>query len=326
MRAVLCEQFGPPESLKIGDLPAQKPRKGQVAVAIKAAGVNFPDILMVAGKYQFRPEFPFAPGGEASGIVKEVGEGVAQFKPGDRVIAYLGHGAFAEEVTVEQERLIRMADDMDFVTAAGFVLTYGTSHYALKDRAHLKPGESLLVLGAAGGVGLAAVELGKAMGARVIAAASSDEKLQACREHGASETINYSREDLKDRVKELTGGKGVDVVYDPVGGEYAEPALRTMAWDGRYLVIGFAAGDIPRLPLNLVLLKSCQIVGVFWGASTQRDPEHNQENLRELVQWWQEGKLKPLISATYPLERTVEALKEVQERRVKGKIVITTGA
>jgi NADPH2:quinone reductase len=323
---VLCEQFGPPESLKIGQLPDQKPKPGQVTVSIKAAGVNFPDILMVAGKYQFRPEFPFAPGGEASGIVKEVGEGVRAFKPGDRVIAYLGHGAFAEEVTVEEARLIPMADGMDFVTAAGFVLTYGTSHYALKDRAHLQPGESLLVLGAAGGVGLAAVELGKAMGARVIAAASSDEKLQTCREHGADDVINYSHEDLKDRVKELTGGKGVDVIYDPVGGEYAEPALRTMAWDGRYLVIGFAAGDIPKIPLNLVLLKSCQIVGVFWGASTQRDPEHNQENLRELAQWWQEGKLKPLISATYPLERTVEALKEVQERRVKGKIVITTAA
>ena len=326
MRAVVCEQFGPPESLKVGDLPSQKPKKGQVRVAIKAAGVNFPDILMVAGKYQFRPAFPFAPGGEAAGIVEEVGEGVTQFKPGDRVIAYLGHGAFAEEITAEQERLIPMAEGMDFVTAAGFVLTYGTSHYALKDRAYLKPGESLLVLGAAGGVGLAAVELGKAMGARVIAAASSDEKLQTCREHGADEVINYSREDLKERVKELTGGKGVDVIYDPVGGDYAEPALRTMAWDGRYLVIGFAAGDIPRIPLNLVLLKSCQIVGVFWGASTQRDPEHNQENLRELVQWWREGKLKPLISATYPMERAVEALKEVQERRVKGKIVITTAA
>jgi NADPH2:quinone reductase len=259
-------------------------------------------------------------------VVKAVGEGVSGFKPGDRVIAYLGHGAFAEETTVAPDRLIKIPDAMDFVTAAGFILTYGTSHYALKDRAYLKPGETLLVLGAAGGVGLAAVELGKAMGAKVIAAASSDEKLAVCRQHGADEVINYSREDLKTRIKELTGGKGVDVCYDPVGGEYAEPALRNMAWDGRFLVIGFAAGDIPRIPLNLVLLKSCQIVGVFWGASTQRDPKHNQENIAELVQWWSEGKLKPLISATYPLERTVEALKEVQERRVKGKIVITTDA
>lgn len=326
MRAVLCEAYGEPETLKVGHLPDQQPGKGQVTVSIKAAGVNFPDILMVQGKYQFKPEFPFAPGGEASGVVKAVGDGVTGFKPGDRVIAYLGHGAFAEETTVEPGRLIKIPDAMDFVTAAGFVLTYGTSHYALKDRAYLKPGETLLVLGAAGGVGLAAVELGKAMGAKVIAAASSDEKLEACRQHGADEVINYAREDLKERVKQITGGKGVDVCYDPVGGDYAEPALRTMAWDGRYLVIGFAAGDIPRIPLNLVLLKSCQIVGVFWGASTVRDPKHNQENIAELVQWWSEGKLKPLISATYPLERTVEALKEVQERRVKGKIVITTDA
>lgn len=322
MKAVLCKAYGPPESLVLEEIEPLKPGWGQVVISVKACGINFPDTLIIEGKYQFKPEMPFSPGGEVAGIVKEIGEGVENIKVGDKVIAFTGWGGFAEEVAVEARRLIPIPAHMDFVIASAFVMVYGTSYYALKDRAKLQPGETLLVLGAAGGVGLAAVELGQAMGARVIAAASSDEKLAVCREHGASAVINYSTEDLRERIKALTDGNGVDVVYDPVGGKYSEVALRGMAWEGRHLVIGFAAGDIPRIPLNLTLLKGCSIVGVFWGSFTARDPQRNQEQLQELATWFQQGKIKPHISATYPMERAAEALNDMLARKITGKAVL----
>ena len=289
---------------------------------MKACGVNFPDTLIIQGKYQSRPPLPFIPGNEVAGTVKEIGEGVERVKVGDQVMAFTGLGGFAEEVVADAAHLIPMPRGMDFITASAFVLTYGTSHHALKDRAQLKPGETLLVLGASGGVGIAAVELGKVMGAHVIAAASTSEKLEVSKQHGADEVINYGAEDLKDRVKQLTGGKGVDVAFDPVGGNYSEPVLRGMAWNGRFLVIGFAAGDIPRIPLNLPLLKGCSIVGVFWGTFTEREPEHNSENLQELLTWFSEGKLKPHISTTYPLESAAQALNDIMNRKVTGKAVL----
>ena len=324
MKAVLCKEYGPPESLVIEDIPSPRPGKGQVVITVKACGVNFPDTLIIEGKYQFKPALPFSPGGEVSGIVKELGEGVNTVKVGDRVIAFTGWGGFAEEVVTDAAKLIPIPGNIDFATAASFTLVFGTAHHALKDRAHIKPGETLLVLGAAGGVGLASVELGKLMGARVIAAASSDEKLEVCKQHGADDVINYTNEDLRERVKTLTGGNGVDVIVDPLGGNYSEPALRSIAWNGRFLVIGFAAGDIPRIPLNLTLLKGCSIVGVFWGSFTEHEPRHNQENLQELLTWLTEGKLKPHISATYPLERAAGALNDVLNRKVKGKVVLLT--
>ncbi|HEY3993245.1 MAG TPA: NADPH:quinone oxidoreductase family protein [Ktedonobacteraceae bacterium] len=325
MKAVLCKAYGPPESLVIEEVEPLKPEPGKVVVGVKACGVNFPDTLIIEGKYQFKPALPFSPGGEVAGIVKQIGEGVKGVSVGDRVISFTGWGGFAEEVLADAKSLIPIPEQMDFTTASAFVMVYGTSHYALKDRAKIQPGETLLVLGAAGGVGLAAVELGKAMGARVIAAASSAEKLAVCREHGADECINYTSEDLKERIKTLTAGKGVDVIYDPVGGNYSEAALRGMAWEGRYLVIGFAAGDIPRIPLNLTLLKGCSIVGVFWGTFTSRDPQRNQEHLRELMAWYQEGKIRPHISATYPLERVADALNDMLTRRITGKAVLLVG-
>ena len=322
VKAVLCKTYGPPESLVLEDVEPLKPGRGQVVIGVKACGVNFPDTLIIQGKYQFKPPMPFSPGSEVAGVVKEIGAGVEHVNVGDRVIAFTGHGGFAEEALAEAAQLIPMPKGMDFITASAFVLTYGTSHYALKDRAQLKPGETLLVLGAAGGVGLAAVEIGKVMGARVIAAASSDEKLEVCKQHGADEVINYSSEDLRERVKELTRGEGVDVVYDPVGGNYSEAALRGMAWGGRFLVIGFATGEIPRIPLNLTLLKGCSIVGVFWGSFTARNPKRNQEHLQELLIWFTTGKIKPLISATYPLNRAADALNDMMNRKVTGKVVL----
>lgn len=325
MKAVLCKEYGPPESLVIEDIASPTPGKGQVVVSVKACGVNFPDTLIIQGKYQFKPTMPFSPGSEVSGIVKEVGEGVDTVQVGDHVIAFTGWGGFAEEVVTEASKLITLPGDIDFVTAAAFTLVYGTTHHALKDRAQIKAGETLLVLGAAGGVGLASVELGKVMGARVIAAASSAEKLAVCQQLGADELINYTTEDLRERIKTLTWGNGVDVIIDPLGGAYSEPALRSIAWNGRFLVIGFAAGDIPRIPLNLALLKGCSIVGVFWGSFTEREPEHNQENLHELLTWLAQGKLKPHISETYPLEGAAHALNDVLNRKVKGKAVLLTG-
>ena len=324
MKAVLCKKLGPPEDLVVEEIPSLEPRAGQVVISVKAAGVNFPDTLIIQGKYQFKPEPPFSPGGEAAGIVKSVGEGVTSVKPGDRVIAAATWGGFAQEMVADADRLVPMPDGMDFVPASAFILTYGTSYHALKDRAHLQPGETMLVLGASGGVGLAALQIGKAMGARVIAAASSDAKLELCKRNGADEVINYGTEDLRSRIKQLTGGKGVDVVYDPVGGPYSEPALRDMAWNGRFLVVGFAAGDIPKIPLNLALLKGCSIVGVFWGAFTRNEAERNQRNNEELMQMYLAGKVKPHIHATYPLERAAEALNEVLYKRVTGKVVLVT--
>jgi len=324
MKAVLCKELGPPEKLVVEEVPSPKAGKGQVVVAVKAAGVNFPDTLIIQGKYQFKPEPPFSPGGEVAGVIKQVGEGVSGWQPGDRVIAASTWGGFAQEMAVEADHLIRMPDQMDYVCGSAFVLTYGTSYHALKDRARLKAGETLLVLGASGGVGIAAIQLGKAMGARVIAAASSDAKLAVCRQNGADELINYGSEDLRSRVKAITGGKGLDVVYDPVGGPYSEPALRDMAWNGRFLVVGFAAGEIPKVPLNLALLKGCSIVGVFWGAFTRNEPENNRRNNEELMALFAAGKVKPHIHATYPLERAAEALNEVLYKRVSGKVVLTT--
>ncbi len=323
MRAILCKEHAGPAGLVLEDVASPAAGPGQVVVSVKAAGVNFPDVLITQGKYQFQPPMPFSPGSEVSGVVKEIGEGVSGVKPGDRVIAFTGFGGFAEEVVCDARVLVPMPDAMDFVTGSAFVLAHGTSHYALRDRAGLQSGETLLVLGAAGGVGLAAVEIGAALGATVIAAASDDDKLDVCRKRGATETINYTTEDLKARVKELTGGRGADVIYDPVGGSYTEPALRSIGWGGRYLVIGFAAGEIPKIPLNLTLLKSCSIVGVFWGAFAQRDPKRNGELLRELMQWWSEGKVSPFVSETYPLEDTPRALDDMMNRRVRGKAVIT---
>jgi len=325
MKAVLCKELGMPDRLVVEDVPSPKPAQGQVVVSVKACGVNFPDTLIIHGKYQFKPELPFSPGGEVSGIVKEVGEGVSRVKPGDWVIAFNTWGGFAEEIAVDAERTISMPAGMDFVPASAFVLTYGTSYHALKDRADLKAGETMLVLGAAGGVGLAAIQLGKAMGAKVIAAASNDAKLQICKQNGADEVINYGTEDLRARIKALTAGKGVDVVYDPVGGPYSEPALRDMAWNGRFLVVGFAAGDIPRVPLNLTLLKGCSIVGVFWGAFTRNEPERNRENNYDLMAMYAAARVRPHIHATYPLELAAEALNEVLNKRVTGKVVLVTG-
>ena len=324
MRAVLCKQLGLPDNLVVENVPSPVAGKGEVVLSVKACGVNFPDTLIIQGKYQFKPELPFSPGGEVAGVVKEVGEGVTNVRPGDRVIAVSTWGGFAEELVVEANRTIPMLDSMDFVSASAFVLTYGTSLHALKDRAHLQPGETMLVLGASGGVGIAAIQLGKAMGARVIAAASSDQKLEVCRTNGADDLINYSHDDLRARIKQITAGKGVDVVYDPVGGSYSEPALRDMAWNGRFLVVGFAAGDIPKVPLNLALLKGCSIVGVFWGAFTRNEPENNRRNNEELMQLYAQGKVKPHIHATYPLERAAEALNDVMYKRVSGKVVLTT--
>jgi NADPH:quinone reductase len=322
MRAVLCKEFGPPESLVIEDLPSPKAGEGEVVVSVKACGVNFPDILIIQGKYQFKPPMPFSPGAEASGIIKEVGEGVQNYKVGDKVLLFSAAGMFLQEIAVNASTLVPYPEGLDFASAAGFYMTYGTSYYALKDRAELQPGETLLVLGAAGGVGLAAVELGKALGAKVIAAAGSDEKLEICKQYGADLTINYAKEDLKDAIKSLTGGNGVDVIYDPVGSHYAEPALRGMAWGGRYLVIGFAAGDIPKIPLNLTLLKSCSIVGVFWGAFRQREPKRERALLLEMYDMLKEGKLKPHVSATYPLEKVADALNDISNRKIIGKAVL----
>jgi NADPH:quinone reductase len=323
MKAVLCKQYGPPESLTFEELPSPRPGPGEVLVSVKAASVNFPDVLIIQNRYQFKPPLPFSPGSELSGVVKEVGEGVAGFKAGDKVIAFTTYGAFAEEVKTEASRLVPMPQGMDYPQAAAFLLTYATSDHALRDRGALRAGETLLVLGAAGGVGLAAIEIGKALGARVIACASSEDKLAVCREHGADAAINYAGEDLRERIKALTDGRGVDVVYDPVGGPYSEPAFRSLAWRGRLLVVGFAAGDIPKLPLNLALLKGASLVGVFWGDFARREPKQFAESVRQLGRWYAEGKLRPHVSQTLPLARAAEALELMAARKVKGKIVLT---
>ena len=323
MKAVLCKQFGPPDSLVLESLESPRAGAGEVVVSVKAASVNFPDVLIIQNKYQFKPPLPFSPGSELAGVVKEVGAGVQGWHPGDKVMAFTTYGAFAEEVKTEAGRLLKIPDGMSFTEAAAFVLTYGTTDHALRDRGALARGETLLVLGAAGGVGLAAIEVGKALGARVIACASSDDKLAVCRSHGADATINYTTEDLRERIKAITGGRGADVVYDPVGGPYSELAFRSIAWRGRHLVVGFAAGDIPKLPLNLALLKGASVVGVFWGDFARREPARFAESVRQLTKWYAERRLKPHVSQTFPLEKAPEALKLMAARQVKGKVVLT---
>jgi NADPH2:quinone reductase len=325
MKAVVCKQFGPPDSLVVEDMPSPRAGPGEVVLSVKAASVNFPDVLIIQNKYQFKPPLPFSPGSELAGVVKETGAGVEGFKPGDKVIAFTTYGAFAEEVKTEAARLLPLPQGMDFATGAAFLLTYGTSDHALRDRGALRAGETLLVLGAAGGVGLAAIDIGKALGARVIACASSEDKLAVCRSHGADEAINYSTEDLRERIQAITGKSGVDVVYDPVGGPYSEPAFRSLAWRGRLLVVGFAAGDIPKLPLNLALLKGASLVGVFWGDFTRREPRQFADSVRQLGEWYRQGKLRPHVSQTFPLEKAAEALKLMAARQVKGKLVLTVG-
>ena len=324
MKAVICTSFTGPDGLEVGEVDEPVAGAGQLLVDVKACSVNFPDLLMTQNLYQYKPRLPFVPGSEVAGVVRQVGDGVDRFQPGDRVLgSSLLVGGLAEVAALAADTTVAIPDDVGFADGAGLLYAYGTSHYALKDRAEIKPGQSLVVLGAAGAVGLAAVELGRVMGARVIAAASTDEKLELCHKYGADETINYTTEDLKTRIRDLTGGPGADVVYDPVGGAYSEPALRATAWNGRFLVVGFAAGDIPRIPLNLTLLRGCSIVGVFWGSFVGREPERHRANVTEMVQWWREGKLRPHTSATYPLERAADALRDMAERRAMGKVVVT---
>jgi NADPH:quinone reductase len=322
MKAVLCKQFGMPEDLVLEDVPAPIPGPGEVLVDVHAAALNFPDVLMIQGKYQSQPPFPFSPAGEIAGVVAAAGAGVTEFAMGDRVFGGTGFGGMAEQVAVKARALRPIPDGMSFAEASGISTTYGTSYYALKQRAAIQPGETLLVLGAGGGVGLAAVELGKAMGARIIAAASSAEKLEAARQAGADELIDYSDGELKEKVKALTGGKGADVIYDPVGGELFDQCMRCINWYGRILVIGFAAGEIPRVPINLILLKSCQLVGVFFGAWSARAPDEAAANFQEILELYRQGRIKPLIGARYPLAQYADALRCLMERRAIGKVVV----
>jgi NADPH2:quinone reductase len=322
MRAVRCHELVGPSGLQVDDVPEPACAADEVLVDVRAAGVNFPDVLLSRGKYQYKPSPPFVPGGEIAGVVREVGANVRTIARGDRVAATMVHGAFAERVAVPELAAVKLPDAVSYETGAATLLAYLTTIHALVDRASTRPGDTLLVLGAAGGVGLAAVELGKMLGARVIAAASHDDKLAVCKEHGADEVICYAREDLKDRVKALTQGAGANVVYDPVGGPYAEPALRAIAWEGRYLVVGFAAGDIPRIPLNLVLLKGCQIVGVFWGTFSLREPEKNRANGARVLAAVADRTLRPRVDAVLPFARASEALERLERRDVRGKIVL----
>lgn len=322
MKAVLCKSFGPPESLVVEEQPDPEPGPGEVLVGITAASLNFFDTLIIENKYQFKPDLPFAPGAEFAGHVLKLGEGVTGFAEGDRVMGYSVFDACRTMIAVEAEMLVHIPEGVSDEVASGLIVTYGTSIHGLKDRAKLQDGETLAVLGASGGVGISAIELGKAMGARVIACASSDDKLAFCKEHGADNGINYTNNDLKDALKAATGGKGADVIYDPVGGDFAEAALRATAWEGRFLVIGFATGTIPKIPLNLVLLKGCSLLGVFWGSFIKRDPEGYQENNRQILNWVLDGKLKPHIHGIYPLEETADALGAIARREVMGKVVI----
>jgi NADPH:quinone reductase-like Zn-dependent oxidoreductase len=330
MKALLSRSTGGPDTLELAEVPDPVPGKGELLIAITACGINYPDVLIIEDKYQFRPERPFAPGGEVSGVVEAVGEGVTDYAPGDRVIALITSGGLAEKVAVPAARAFRVPDGASMVEASALLLTYATSIHALLDRGHLKAGDSLLVLGAAGGVGLATIELGKAFGARVVAAVSSEEKAAAAREAGADDIIIYGRapfdkdqsKALAEAFKDKVGPGGFNVIYDPVGGDYAEPALRSIAWEGRYLVVGFPAG-IPKLPLNLTLLKSCDVCGVFWGAFTVRDPKRNAEHVETLFSLWGEGKIRPRVTETFPLERGGEAIAKLGGRGAIGKLVVT---
>ena len=323
MKAAMCVEWGPPERLLVGEMPTPEPKAGEIRIKVGAAGVNYPDALIVQKKYQLQPPLPFVPGTEVAGIVDAVGEGVSHLKPGDRVVAITGLGGFAEYVCVAAANAAALPPGISDEVAAAFTLTYATSHHALFDRGNLKAGETVLVLGAAGGVGLAAIELAKAAGARVLAAASTNEKLAVCHAHGADVLINYSIVDLREAVKTLTDGKGVDVIYDPVGGAYTEAALRAITWRGRLLVVGFANGEIPKIPLNLLLLKGASAIGVFWGEFAKREPKANHTMMIALAGWLMQGKLKPHVSQVLPLAHTAEALRMLLERRVVGKLVIT---
>ena len=326
MKALMCRAFGPISDLTLEDVEQPQPAEGQVVIKVEAASINFPDALIVQGLYQFKPPLPFSPGAELAGVIHAIGDGVRHLKVGDRVIASTGHGAFAQYCVSDAQRVAPLPDGMDFELGASFVLTYGTSLHALQQVAKLQAGETLLVLGAAGGVGLAAIEIAKAMGAHVIAAASTADRLALCKQLGADETINYEEEDLRKRVDALTDGRGADVVYDPVGGKYSETALRATAWRGRFLVVGFAAGEIPKIPLNLALLKERAILGVFWGDAVRRDPAQHLANMKQLAGWFAQGKVKPFISERISLERTTDAIARMASRQVKGKVVVLPGA
>jgi NADPH:quinone reductase len=323
MKALICKAWGLPETLVVEDIKDPQAGPGQVVIRVHAAGVNFPDALIIQNKYQFTPALPFVPGSECAGVVESIGEGVERVRPGDRVIALTESGAFAEKVRAAADGLISLPAGVDFATGAAFLLTYGTAYHALTDRGALKEGETLLVLGASGGVGIAAIEVGKAVGARVIAAASSPQKRAICRDHGADEVIDYAVADLKKILASLTSGKGVDVIFDPVGGPFTEAALRNCAWRGRHLIIGFANGEIPRVPANLPLLKGCSLIGVFWGRYIKGEPAAWAADLHTLFAWLRQGRLRPHVEKRYPLERGSEALAALLGRQVSGKGVIT---
>jgi NADPH:quinone reductase len=325
MQALLCTRFGPVDGLELREIPPPVAGPGEVVVAIRAASLNFPDVLIIENKYQFKPPLPFSPGSELAGVVEQIGPGVSGVAIGDRVMAFTIHGALADAICLPVSAVLPIPPAMDFQTAAALLVTYGTMDHALRDRGGVTSGDTVLVLGASGGIGLASIEIANALGARVIACASSDDKLAVCRQHGADAVINYDVEDLRERIKALTDGQGVTVVCDPVGGRYTEPALRSLAWRGRLLVIGFAAGDIPRIPLNLTLLKGCAIIGVFWGDFVRREPAAFRASVAQLARWYEDGRLHPHVSAVYPLNRAVEALQLIAARKAVGKIVVTMG-
>ncbi|WP_424628892.1 NADPH:quinone oxidoreductase family protein [Bradyrhizobium sp. SYSU BS000235] len=322
MKAILCSQFCGPDDLVLSDIPEPVAGPGEVVIAIKSAALNFFDLLMIQGKYQVKPPFPFSPAAEIAGVVESVGSGVTDVKPGDRVAASCGHNGARQKIALPASSVVKIPDNLDFDRAAGIIVIYGTALHALQDRADPKPGETLAVFGAAGGTGLAACELGKLLGLKVIACASSDEKLEFAKQHGAELTINYAKEDLKDALKRIGGEKGIDIVFDPVGGAYAEAGVRSLAWKGRFLVIGFAAGEIPKIPLNLALLKGCDIRGVFWGAYMRRDPKDGRANLEKLMRWAAEGKISSHVDRTFPLEQTADALKVLAGRQAMGKVIL----
>jgi NADPH2:quinone reductase len=322
MKAILCSQYCQPDDLVLAEIPDPVAEAGHAVIAIKAAALNFFDILMIQGKYQIKPPFPFSPAAEVAGVIESVGAGVSGLKIGDRVVASCGHNGAREKIALPADSMVRIPDNLDFDRAAGIIITYGTALHALEDRASVKAGETMAVLGAAGGTGLAACELGKLMGVKVIACASSDEKLDFAKAHGAELVLNYSKQDLKEGLRRLTGGRGVDIIFDPVGGSYAETSLRSIAWGGRFLVIGFAAGDIPKMPLNLALLKGCDIRGVFWGHWARLNPDKNRANLEKLVQWAAEGKISSHVDRTFPLAQTADALKVLADRKAMGKVIL----
>ncbi len=322
MKAVLCSQFCGPDDLVLSDIADPVAGPGEAVIAIKAAALNFFDLLMIQGKYQVKPPFPFSPAAEIAGVIESVGAGVTDLKVGDRVAASIGHNGARQKVAAPATSIVKIPDNLDFDRAAGVIVIYGTAYHALADRADPKPGETLAVFGAAGGTGLAACELGKLLGLKVIACASSDEKLDFAKRHGADMTLNYAKEDLREGLKRLGGEKGIDIVFDPVGGDFAEIGVRSLAWKGRFLVIGFAGGQIPKIPLNLALLKGCDIRGVFWGAYMKRDPKHGRAALEKLMQWAAEGKISSHVDRTFPLEKTTDALKVLAERKAMGKVIL----